>query len=64
MASRRLNSDRFFTDAFTDEVYTPEGMAWVRENTMGSVLMRHCPQLTRYVEHLPNAFAIWQRARP
>ena len=29
MASRRLNSDRFFTDYFTDEVYTPEGMAWI-----------------------------------
>ena len=29
MASRRLNSDRFFTDYFTDEVYTPEGMTWI-----------------------------------
>ena len=27
MASRRLNSDRFFTDSFTEEVYTAEGMA-------------------------------------
>ena len=37
MASRRLNSDRFFTDSFTDEVYTPEGMAWIAGNTMRSV---------------------------
>ena len=27
MASRRLNSDRFFTTDYTPEVYTPEGMA-------------------------------------
>ena len=40
MASRRLNSDRFFTDAFTDDVYTPEGMKWVTDNTMGTVLTR------------------------
>ncbi len=43
MASRRLNSDRFFTDGFTEEVYTPEGLAWVEENTMGSVLRAPLP---------------------
>ena len=47
MASRRLNSDRFFTDSFTAEVYTPEGLAWVEENTMGTVLKRHCPASRR-----------------
>jgi hypothetical protein len=61
MASRRLNSDRFFTDSFTDEVYTPEGMAWVDENTMGTVLARHFPSLKPYVDGTPNAFAIWER---
>ena len=62
MASRRVNSDRFFTTHFTDEVYTPEGMKWLRDNTMSTVLTRHCPALAPYVEHLPNAFAIWTRA--
>jgi hypothetical protein len=62
MASRRLNSDRFFTTHFTSEVYTPEGMKWIDENTMGSVLVRHCPDLEAYVGHLDNAFAIWKRA--
>ena len=61
MASRRLNSDRFFTTDFTDEVYTPEGMQWLEDNTMGTVLARHCPGLSRFVDHLPNAFAIWNR---
>jgi len=60
MASRRLNSDRFFTDSFTPEVYTPEGLAWIEETTMGTVLARHCPSLAPYVGG-PNAFAIWDR---
>jgi len=61
MASRRLNSDRFFTTYFNDEVYTAEGMRWIDQNTMGSVLQRHCPELAPYLKDLPNAFAIWQR---
>jgi Animal haem peroxidase len=61
MASRRLNSDRFFTDSFTDEVYTREGMGWITDNTMRSVLARHCPDLEPTVAKLPNAFGIWPR---
>jgi hypothetical protein len=61
MASRRLNSDRFFTDSFTEEVYTPEGMAWLDDNTMGTVLRRHFPSLAPYVDATDNAFAIWKR---
>ena len=60
MASRRLNSDRFFTDSFTPEVYTPEGLAWIEETTMGKVLARHCASLAPYVGG-PNAFALWER---
>jgi hypothetical protein len=59
MASRRLNSDRFFTDYFTEEVYTPEGMRWITDVTMSSLLVRHCPDLGPTVAHLPNAFAFW-----
>jgi Animal haem peroxidase len=61
MASRRLNSDRFFTDAFTDEVYTPEGMKWLQDNTMADVLRRHCPGLAPHLAGVDNAFAIWTR---
>ena len=63
MASRRLNSDRFFTDSFTDEVYTPEGIRWITDNTMRSVLARHRPDLAPTVTRLPNAFGLWGRAR-
>ena len=62
LASRRLNSDRFFTTHFTDEVYTPEGMNWIEENTMRTVLARHCPELKPRLDAVPNAFMIWPRA--
>jgi hypothetical protein len=62
MASRRLNSDRFFTDYFTEEVYTPEGMRWITDTTMSSLLVRHCPDLAPTVAHRPNAFAFWTPA--
>jgi hypothetical protein len=61
MASRRLNSDRFFTTHFTDEVYTPEGIKWIENNTMVTVLTRHFPELDPFVGATTNAFAIWER---
>ncbi len=61
MASRRLNSDRFFTTHFTDEVYTAEGMKWIENNTMRTMLVRHCPELEPRLADLSNAFAIWSR---
>ena len=45
MASRRLKSDRFFTDDFRPEVYTEFGIDYVRKNSMLHVLQRHYPQL-------------------
>ena len=64
MASRRLNSDRFFTTHFTDDVYTPEGIKWIEDNTMVDVLIRHNPELAPYVGSLSNAFAIWKPKGP
>jgi hypothetical protein len=61
MASRRLNSDRFFTRDFTPAVYTPEGMRWIDDNTMATVLLRHCPELAPALRSTPNAFALWPR---
>ena len=45
MASRRLNSDRFFTKDFRPEVYSPTGLDWIRDNDMRTVLLRHMPEL-------------------
>jgi hypothetical protein len=59
MASRRLNSDRFFTEDFTPEVYTPVGMDWIRDNTMSTVLLRHYPHLRSALRSVNNAFTPW-----
>ena len=45
MASRRIKSDRFFTDCFTEEYYTKTGMKWIDDNSMVTVLERHYPEL-------------------
>lgn len=59
MASRRLSSDRFFTTDFRSEVYTAVGMAWLRDNSMRSVLLRHFPQLAPALHGVANPFAPW-----
>jgi hypothetical protein len=63
MASRRLNSDRFFTTAFTPEVYTPVGMKWLDDNGFASVLLRHFPNLRPALQGVDNPFAPWRRTR-
>ncbi len=60
MASRRLRSDRFFTNDYTPEVYTKEGIDWVEHNTMVDVLLRHHPELAPALEGVGNAFAPWK----
>jgi hypothetical protein len=61
MASRRLKSDRFFTDDFRPEVYTEFGIDYVRRNSMLTVVKRHYPQLGRSLEGVKNAFAPWKQ---
>jgi hypothetical protein len=61
MASRRLNSDRFFTTDFTPEVYTPAGLKWVDDNGFASVLLRHFPGLRPALRNVGNPFAPWSR---
>ncbi len=61
MASRRLKSDRFFTNDYTPEVYTPEGLEWVEGNTMVDVLLRHHPELAPALEGVENGFAPWRK---
>jgi hypothetical protein len=62
MASRRLKSDRFFTTDFTPRVYSPEGFAWVRDNDLASVLLRHLPGLAAALRGVENGFAPWTPA--
>jgi hypothetical protein len=59
MASRRLNSDRFFTDYYTPEVYTRAGLDWIDDNTMVTVLLRHHPELRPALAGVANGFQPW-----
>ena len=62
MASRRLKSDRFFTDDFRPEIYTRAGFAWVQENSLRTVLQRHCPALQGAFADARNVFFPWARS--
>jgi hypothetical protein len=61
MASRRLKSDRFFTDDFRPEIYTEFGIDFLKKNTMLHVLKRHHPQLAPALQGVENAFHPWKK---
>jgi hypothetical protein len=60
MASRRLKSDRFFTDDYRAEIYTEFGLDYIRKNSMVSILRRHFPQLGPALSGVQNAFEPWK----
>ncbi len=62
MASRRLNSDRFFTTDYNARVYTRAGMDWIADDDFSSVLLRHFPSLLPAIHNGKNGFAPWKRA--
>ncbi|NHC46414.1 heme peroxidase [Motilibacter sp. K478] len=61
MASRRLNSDRFFTRDYDARVYTEAGIRWIDDATMAGVLLRHLPALAPVLDRRANAFVPWER---
>ncbi|XP_066264234.1 uncharacterized protein [Branchiostoma lanceolatum] len=60
MATRRLRADRFYTDYYNSATYTQEGLDWVRDATMSSVLRRHFPSLEGALRGVTNAFRPWK----
>ncbi len=60
MASRRLNSDRFFTNDWGVATYTEEGVEWIRDNGLAVILKRHFPELAKALEGIDNPFAPWK----
>ena len=61
MASRRLQSDRFFTTDYNEKTYTKVGLNWIEENNMRTVLRRHIPALGPVLEKVDNAFKPWPK---
>ena len=60
MASRRLQSDRFLTVDFRPEIYSPFGMDWIAQNSMTSVILRHCPDVASALPRGQSAFKPWR----
>jgi len=60
MASRRLKSDRFFTDDYRADIYTEFGIEYIKNNSMLSVLQRHFPELKPALQGVDNAFKPWR----
>ena len=63
MASRRLNSDRFFTDDFTEDVYSKTGMDWIRDHANALADKVEATGLEPSLEGVKNAFAPWNRVQ-
>ncbi|MCW2756249.1 MAG: Catalase, partial [Marmoricola sp.] len=59
-ASRRLQADRFYTDCYNEDVYTPEGLRWIDRTDLKTVILRHYPDLADSgLANIKNAFEPW-----
>lgn len=59
-ATRRLQADRFFTDCYNEDVYTPEGMRWIDDVDFKTVMLRHYPELASTgLANIRNGFEPW-----
>jgi len=61
-ATRRLQADRFYTDCYTEEYYTKEGLKWIDQTDMKTVILRHYPELAKTgLGNIKNAFEPWDK---
>jgi len=60
MARRRLESDRFFTDDYTPELYTQWGLDYIDQTWMKQILLRHHPSLASNLQDVTNVFIPWE----
>lgn len=59
-ATRRLQADRFYTDDYNEQTYTREGLAWIDDADLKTVILRHFPELASTgLGNVKNAFEPW-----
>jgi hypothetical protein len=59
-ATRRLQADRFYTDCYSEEYYTKEGLEWIDDADLKTVILRHYPELANTgLANIKNAFEPW-----
>ncbi|MCT4641776.1 MAG: hypothetical protein N4A33_05710 [Bacteriovoracaceae bacterium] len=63
MASRRLMTDRFFTESYNAKTYTKLGIKWIDDNNFKTVLLRHYPKLEKALFGVKNAFNPWNEVK-
>ena len=59
MASRRLMGDRFYSSDFKPEIYTQEGIDWIKQANFKNVIIRGYPTLKDHLANVENAFLPW-----
>ena len=60
-ATRRLQADRFYTDCYNEETYTREGLQWIDDADLKTVLLRNYPELAKTdLANVTNAFEPWE----
>lgn len=57
MASRRLKSGRFPSQAYRKEIYTNWGLDWVERSTTIDVISRHVPKVAGAMKGVDNALS-------
>ena len=63
-ATRRLQADRFYTDCYTEEYYTKEGIEWIDQSDLKSIILRHYPELAKTgLANVKNAFEPWDEVK-
>ncbi len=63
-ATRRLQADRFYTDDYDAEHYTQEGLDWIDDSDLKTVILRHYPELADSgLANIKNAFEPWDKER-
>ena len=60
MASRRLKSDRFFTEDYRAEIYTKFGLDWIENNSFVTIMRRQYPNLIPRLTNVENGFKPWK----
>ena len=59
-ATRRLQADRFYTDNYNEQTYTKEGLAWIDDSDLKTVILRHFPELGETgLGNVKNGFEPW-----
>jgi tetratricopeptide (TPR) repeat protein len=59
-ASRRLQADRFYTDCYNEDVYTPEGLRWIDDTDFKTAILRQYPELASTgLANIKNGFEPW-----